>query len=112
MCDNKEDTLVIIRTEFGRTIGGYTHYPWDSKNEELYCSSRRAFLFSLDMKEKFVPLEDGCLIYRDRECGPTFGGECGDNVDLALSDCCNISLSHAEFPSIYNRAGRNKLKSN
>ena len=29
-CDNKEDTLVLIRTEFGKTIGGYTHYPWES----------------------------------------------------------------------------------
>ena len=27
-CDNKEDTLVLIRTEFGKTIGGYTHYYW------------------------------------------------------------------------------------
>ena len=31
-CDNQEDTLVLIRTEFGKTIGGYTHYPWTSGN--------------------------------------------------------------------------------
>ena len=29
-CDNIEDTLVLIRTQFGKTIGGYTHYPWKS----------------------------------------------------------------------------------
>ena len=31
-CDNQEDTLVLVRTEFGKTIGGYTHYPWRSVN--------------------------------------------------------------------------------
>ena len=29
-CDNKADTVVLVRTEFGKTIGGYTHYPWIS----------------------------------------------------------------------------------
>ena len=50
-CDNHEDTLVLVRTEFGRTIGGYTHYPWTSPDSVEYVidSGRRAFLFSLDM---------------------------------------------------------------
>ena len=29
-CDKQEDTLVLVHTEFGKTIGGYTHYPWTS----------------------------------------------------------------------------------
>ena len=57
-CDNQEDTLVLVRTEFGKTIGGYNHYAWDSKSGWLSYSGRRAFLFSLDMREKFVPQGD------------------------------------------------------
>ena len=26
-CENKEDTLVLVRTKYGKTIGGFTHYP-------------------------------------------------------------------------------------
>ena len=27
-CNNINDTLILVRTEFGKTIGGFTHYPW------------------------------------------------------------------------------------
>ena len=29
-CDNINDTLIILRTEFNKTIGGFTHHPWKS----------------------------------------------------------------------------------
>lgn len=51
-CDNKEDTLVLFQTEFGKTIGGYTHCPWKSGGGPVNDTGRRAFLFSLDMREK------------------------------------------------------------
>jgi hypothetical protein len=28
-CDNIEDTLVLAKTEFGKTIAGFTHYKWN-----------------------------------------------------------------------------------
>ena len=34
MCDGIEDTLVLIRAEFGKTVAGFTHYKWDSPQ---YC---------------------------------------------------------------------------
>ena len=54
-CDNKADTLTLIRTEFGKTIGGYSHYEWKSEGGWLKDSGRRSCIFSLDMMEKFVP---------------------------------------------------------
>ena len=42
-CDNKEDTLVLVQTEFGKTIGGYTHYPWKSSGRSVNDPGRRAF---------------------------------------------------------------------
>ena len=110
-CDNREDTLVLVRTRFGKTIGGYTHYPWTSHGSGEYVndSGRRAFLFSLDMREKFVPQRDDQLILRHSSYGPTFGG----GRDMCISDGCNSnSSSYANFPSTYNRAGENKLAKN
>ena len=47
-CDGKNDTLVLVRTEFGKTIGGYTYYPWNSSNTSVNDSQLRSFIFSLD----------------------------------------------------------------
>ena len=51
-CDNKEDTLVLIKTEFGKVIGGFTHYPWtsDEDGEFVHDEAKKAFIFSMDMK--------------------------------------------------------------
>ena len=103
-CDNKRDTLTLVRTEFGKTIGGYSHYPWDSSGGWLSDEGMRAFLFSLDRKEKYVPNSGYYLIFRHNSCGPTFGG----GHDLCLRDSCNIYSSSANFPYSYNRA-ENKI---
>ena len=104
-CDNKEDTLVLIRTQFGKTIGGYTHYPWDQSNSWLSDSGRRACIFSLDLMEKFVPQGNDKLIYRSSGYGPRFGG----GSDIFICDNCNTNNSGAYFPVTYNREGGNKL---
>ena len=56
-CDNVKSTLTLVRTEFGKTIGWFTHNLWNS-SEELVDSGKKAFIFSLEMKEKFVPQDD------------------------------------------------------
>ena len=53
-CDNIKKTLTLVRTEFGKTIGWFTHNPWNSSGE-LVDSGKKVFIFSLGMKEKFVP---------------------------------------------------------
>lgn len=32
-CDEVSDTLVVARTEFGKTIAGYSHYKWGKEQE-------------------------------------------------------------------------------
>lgn len=51
-CDDKEDTVTIVRTEFNKTIAGYTHYKWDpaKKDQPVGDVNRRAFLLQLDAK--------------------------------------------------------------
>ena len=67
-----------------------------------------AFLFSLDMREKFVTQGDGQLILRGREFGPIFGGGC----DIRIHDCNSNRNSFANFPKTYNRAEGKKLERN
>ena len=109
-CDNRNDTLVLIETEFGNKIGGFTHYPWlaPSDWQKVNDAGRKSFLFSLSMKEKFIPMEDDQLICYRKDLGPTFGR----GYDLHASDRCNINRdSYANFPYNYNRE-ENKLERN
>ena len=55
-CDGIADTLTLIRTEFGKTIAGFTHYKWSSDNSNdkfgkfVDDSEQKAFILSLDLK--------------------------------------------------------------
>lgn len=54
-CDNIEDTLTLVKTEFGKIIAGYTHYPWNTAKGYVNKEDKRAFLMSLDLKAKMLP---------------------------------------------------------
>ena len=88
-CDNVEDTLTLIQTEFGKVIGGYTHKAWASayEAEDVIDKDRQAFLFSLDLKEKFTPTTDSTIAHSSSH-GPIFGGF--KSCNLGLADKCNI----------------------
>ena len=53
-CDNINDTLVLVRTSFGRTLGGYSHYKWNDERKDyngyVHDSGRRSFLMQLDLQ--------------------------------------------------------------
>jgi hypothetical protein len=58
-CDDTEDTLALVRTEFGRTLAGYSHYKWNAVSKGyVHDEGRRAFLLSFDQQEKYVPQGD------------------------------------------------------
>ena len=90
----------MVRTEFGKTIAGYTHYKWNHTGGDINDSGKKAFLLQLDIQEKYVPLEDKCLIYTHDSYGPIFGK---GNRDIYLPDNCQSSrLAQGRFPSAYN----------
>ena len=99
-CDNKTDTLTLLVTHFGKTIGGYSHYEWKSDGSYVNNSGRRVCIFSLDMMEKFVPQGDEKLIYRRKDYGPTFGG--GNDIRI-YDGCKDNNSSNANFPTTFNR---------
>jgi hypothetical protein len=99
-CDNTEDTLTLVRTEFGRALAGYSHYTWNAVSKGyVHDEGRRAFLLSFNQAEKYVPQGGGRqnLIYCSSSYGPTFGGTIfGEppifgGCDLAIADGCNAN---------------------
>ena len=64
ICDNIHNTLTVVRTEFGKTIAGFSHYKWNqvSNYENVEDSNRRSFLLQLDSMEVMISQEDCHLI--------------------------------------------------
>jgi hypothetical protein len=109
-CGEAENTLTLVRTEFGKTIAAFTPYKWHSVPNDQFVSNPAggSFILALDLKEKLIPVETTQLIYNYPNNGPTFGGGC----DVYISDQCNSnSSSHAGLISTYNTADR-KYKCN
>ena len=71
-CDRAEDTFVLVRTEFGKTIAGYSRYTWEAKEDQkgvkekdifrnhwlINDSGLRAFLLLMEQQQKLVPQID------------------------------------------------------
>ena len=101
LCDNVENTLIIVRTEFGKTIAGYTHYKWNTTNSAyFYDSAKRTFLLQMDLYQKMVNVTGKNLIYCGSNQGPWFG-----HNDLGLRDNCNTASNSGYFPVDYNYEG-------
>ena len=86
ICDNKKNTLVLVKTEFGKICGGFTELEWNVTSS--YKSQSNSFLFSVDQKTKFPLKNESVHQYSISANGgnlPTFGGGC----DLYLANECN-----------------------
>ena len=104
VCDSIPDTITLLRTEHGKTIAGYTHYPWGKAENSDGLDDRKklAFLLQLDNQEKLIPVSKENLIYHDLKLGPVFGS----GYDLCISDQCNTNNhSCASIPTGYNYEG-------
>lgn len=89
-CDNIKNTLVLIKTNFGKTCGGFTEVAWSCYGG--YREQSNSFLFSIDQKAKF-PLKKAWQKYSicvDTSYLPTFGG----GHDLHLADLANTSQNN------------------
>ena len=97
-CDNKQNTLVLVKTEHDRRCGGFTEVEWNPM--ENYKQQNNSFLFSIDHKTKFDIMAAKC---QWSMCGnssylPTFGG----GHDLHLANNCNLNqFSYSKFGHSY-----------
>ena len=96
--------MVLVRTKSDKIYGGYTHYPWRSAQiaEKVSESDCRAFIFSVDMKQKFMPHKKGFnLITWDVNYGPYFG------EDIILG-----TFQRENFPNVYKYGGSKDFNDN
>ena len=92
-CDDKANTLTIVKSTNGNIFGGFTSAQWKSTGSWEYDKS--AFIFSLVNKENksliFEHTSSGNYaqysIYLSSTCGPTFGG----GYDFVLRDSSNTN---------------------
>jgi len=96
-CDDKSNTLVIVKSSNGNIFGGYTEQSWsntDPISERNDKPDSNAFIFSLINKEN-RPLKIKCSPYNgircDNKLGPIFGGMEGES-DLVIGDNSNLKL--------------------
>jgi hypothetical protein len=55
-CDDIEDTLTLVRTEHGRTIGGYSHYKWNAVTSDYVHDEERQQIYSRHRSERGLGL--------------------------------------------------------
>lgn len=100
-CDGVNDTFTLIRTDFGKTMAGYTPSAWESPNNEdtkiIADLSLKSFLLSFDHREKMSLSDKNYAIYFNKERGPIFG-----NCDILIKDKCNTSDNSTFFAWSYN----------
>jgi len=97
-CDDYASTLTIAKSSQGRIFGGYSDQKWNVSNN--YKQSDKAWLFSIDEKEKF-PVKKGNnqAIYAHQNYGPTFGGGhdlfiCMNQIGFGQQSYSNLGHSY------------------
>jgi len=103
-CDNQGPTIVVLRTNYQKVIGGVSFLDWKSPPRTgLFCKdpSGKCFVFSLSLKKKY-PLKEGELaICNNVNYGPIFG-----NYDLLIGTKCNKYLcGNFDIGSCYDYGG-------
>jgi len=100
-CDNKGESITLIKNEKGNIFGGYASIPWTSANGSYY-SAPESFIFTLSNiyntePTKFPSINDQNEVYHYSGYGPIFGGGC----DLAVNGDILNSGGWSCFPHTY-----------
>jgi len=84
-CDNKGETITLIKNEKGNIFGGYASIPWTSANQTWY-SAPESFIFTLSNiyntePTKFPSKNDQHEVCHYSSWGPCFGSGCDIGVN-------------------------------
>lgn len=73
MCDGLSNTVVLVKTEFGNVIGGFTPVAWGGLGA-LSDDTSNSFMFSVTNKERMPVVNTKYAIFNCSKTGPIFGG--------------------------------------
>jgi len=112
-CNNKGETLTVIKSTEGYLFGGYTPIPWTSRGN--FAGDQRTFIFTLTNSKGIPPTKYSNSvhtqsIYDNSSYGPTFGG--GHDISVW---CGSNNTNYINFPSSFTDStghGRNTFSVN
>jgi len=102
-CDNKGESITLIKNEKGNIFGGYASIPWTSPSKGTYYSAPESFIFTLSNiyntePTKFPSKNDQQEVRHSSGHGPIFGG---GSKDLGVyGDILNRG-GWSNFPNTY-----------
>ena len=77
-CDNKNNILIIIKSDRGNIFGGYSKIGFKTSNEAQYLIDNNCFLFSYDLKKIFPPvMNKKHICHINNHCGLCFNCSLG-----------------------------------
>ena len=99
-CDNKSNTLTIIKNNLNYVFGGYTSSKWSSY--EIETHDKDAFIFSLrrngvSKTEKFMVRIQEDAIQNVSNSGPVFGSgdiHICDQSNIKTGSCTNFGITY------------------
>jgi hypothetical protein len=88
-CDNKGESITLIKNEKGNIFGGYSSISWTNPSNDIYYSAPESFLFTLSNiyniePTKFPSKNDQKEVFHYSKEGPHFGNgtDLGVEVDV------------------------------
>ena len=88
-CDNKEPTLILVKTTKDKIFGGFTPLNWKNDKISKIDDSNQTFIFSLNSMKKYDLINKSNFAIRTSE-GPYFG-----NSDLKIFSDMKNGISYA-----------------
>jgi len=101
-CDNKGESITLIKNEKGNIFGGYASISWTNPSTGIYYSAPQSFLFTLSNiyntePTKFPSKNDQKEVAHNSGFGPCFGG----GNDLGVNDDILKDGGWSGFPYTY-----------
>ncbi|TNV80362.1 hypothetical protein FGO68_gene2359 [Halteria grandinella] len=97
-CDNKNNTLTIVKTSEGKIMGGFTTQTWNSGGN--YKQDANAWIFNIDAPSIFkVNQGDQYSIYTHSTYGPTFGQAHALVINECGGSACYVNGSSYQYSS-------------
>ena len=104
LCDGISPTLVIVRTDKEKIIGGYSILNWKEEGEYNYVEdpSLKCFLFSISLRAKYGHKSSTYAISNNAKHGPKFGG--GHDLEIT-NNCDKTENQYSQIGFTYNYSG-------
>ena len=100
ICDNIPHTFTVIKTQYGKTLAGYTPLTWNAvpSGHHAEDTTETSCILSFDLLLKLRLTKPEYAIYCYTGFGPRFGG----GADIHISDECDENTnSYISCPSSY-----------